>query len=115
MKRLQAILIAMIITVGSLTGCVKYDQGANAKGEVRPDPSKQVVAYQVAEDGAMQLTFEDGTGYYFEHYSEVLDHLAEIENQEFIYELDEIFNFCDGATQLKLIELQKQIKNMKKI
>lgn len=105
----------MIITVGSLTGYVKYDQGANAKGEVRPDPSKQVIAYQVAEDGAMQVTFEDGTSYYFEHCSEVLDHLEEIENQEFIYELDEIFNFCDGVTQLKLIELQKQIKNMKKI
>lgn len=115
MKRLQAILITMIITVWSLTGCVKYDQSADYKVGVRPDPSKQVVAYQVAEDGAMQLTFEDGTGYYFEHYSEVLDHLAEIENQEFIYELDENLHFYSGETQLNLIELQKEIKNMKNI
>lgn len=115
MKRLQAIVIAMIIAVGSLTGCAKTDQAAMTKGGVRPDPAKQVVAYQIAQDGAMQLTFEDGTGFYFEHYTEVLDHLDEIENLEFIYELEDTLHFYSGETQLNLIELQKQIKKIKNI
>lgn len=82
MKRL---ILAVTVTL-TVLGAWIYGNQQQALME-----SKTVVAYQVAYDGAMQVTFANGEGYYFEDMYDVLDHMDEIHNHDFIMELEECY------------------------
>ena len=104
MKKILAIISIVISIVGS--GLYAYDQEIKAEEKAQKYiAAHTVVAYQVSEDGAMQITFKDGTGYYFEDMQEILNDDILILNYEFLTELKDFYSGHNELNKLKITQL----------
>ena len=97
-------VLAVVAVVAVCAFAKAQDAEFKAEQQARIDAST-VVAYQVAEDGAMQITFADGTGYYFEDMNEVVDHIDEILNFDFIVQLKDSYEGHNDLVKLQLLQL----------
>lgn len=85
MKRLiLAVTVTLTVLGAWLFGNYQQEQQALIE-------SKTVVAYQVAYDGEMQVTFADGGTGTFNNMYDILDFMDEIHNHDFIMELEECY------------------------
>lgn len=104
MKKIITIISIVISIVGS--GLYAYDQEIKAEEKAQKYiDAHTVVAYQVANDGSMQITFKDGTGYYFEDMEEILNDDVLILNYEFLTDLKECYNGHNELNKLKITQL----------
>ena len=98
-------IIIAILTIISIIIISKLAIEQDAKFKAEQDAkinAATVIAYQVAEDGTLQLTFKDGTGYYFENMNEILDHMNNILNYDFIINLKDSYNGHSDLIKLQL-------------
>ena len=114
MKRVFLGLMALIAIVG-MVGVYKHLENQEQQAELERQAlidSHTVVAYQVADDGAMQITFKDGNDLYLEDMSEVLDNMDKIYNYDFIEGLKDCYEGNSALTKLQLLDLSI---NMQKV
>ena len=104
MRKIIAIVVTIISIIGS--GLYAYDQEIKAEEKAQKYiDAHTVVAYQVSDDGAMQITFADGTGYYFEDMQEILSDNVLILNYEFLADLKECYDGHNELNKVKITQL----------
>ena len=104
MKKIIAIISIVMSIVGS--GLYVYDQQIKAEEKAQKYiDAHTVIAYQVSNDGSMQITFKDGTGYYFEDMQEILGDDILILNYKFLTELKECYNGHNELNKVKILKL----------
>lgn len=114
MKRV-ILAVTTVLAILAVIGVCKYGAYQEQQAEIARQAeidSKTVVAYQVADDGAMQITFANGEGYYFENMSEVLDHMDKIYNYNFITELKDCYEGNSALTKLNLLDLSIKMQRV---
>ena len=104
MRKIIAIISIVMSIVGS--GLYAYDQEIKAEEKAQKYiATHTVVAYQVADGGSMQITFADGTGYYFEDMQEILGDDILILNYEFLTELKDCYSGHNEFNKVKILKL----------
>lgn len=119
--KVLAITIAGLGLTGAVLGTTalqeKTDTTMTHEEKIEEKEQKTVVAYQVAQDGEMQITFEDGSYICTSDTKEIIDYTVEnVENTDFIMELQDCFEAeKDKETQTDLVRLHIliQAKNNK--
>lgn len=108
-------IIIAILTIISIIIISKLAIEQDAKLKAEQDAkinASTVVAYQASKDGALQLTFKDGSGYYFEDMHEVLDYMNNILNYDFIINLKDSYNGHSDLIKLQLLQLSIKMQKI---
>lgn len=104
MKKILAIVTIITLIIGS--GLYAYDQEIKSEENTRKYiDAHTVVAYQVSDDGALQITFKDGTGFYFEDMQEILSDNVLILNYEFLTDLKDCYSGHNELNKVKILKL----------
>ena len=104
MRKIIAIILIVISIVGS--GLYVHDQEIKAEEKAQKYiDAHTVIAYQVADDGALQITFKDGTGFYFEDMREILSDNVLILNYDFLTDLKDCYNGHNELNKVKILKL----------
>ena len=104
MKKIIVIITIVMSIVGS--GLYAYDQEIKAEEKAQKYiDAHTVIAYQVSDDGAMQITFADGTGYYFEDMEEIRNDNVLILNYNFLTDLKDCYSGHNEFNKVKILKL----------
>lgn len=104
-------LMALLAVVGVCLYGAHQEQQAELERQAYID-ERTVVAYQVADDGEIQLTFKDEGDTYFQDMYEILDHMDMIYNYDFITSLKDCYEGHSQLVKLQLLDLSIKMQKV---
>ena len=104
-------LMALLAVLGLCKYGAYQQQQAELERQAYID-ERTVVAYQVAEDGEIQLTFKDEGDTYFQDMYEILDHMDMIYNYDFITSLKDCYEGHSQLVKLQLLDLSIKMQKV---
>ena len=103
--------MALLTVVGVCLYGAHQQQQAELERQALID-ERTVVAYQVADDGEIQITFKDGGDTYFQDIYDVLDHMDMIYNYDFITSLKDCYEGHSQLVKLQLLDLSIKMQKV---